>query len=389
MTRVLYVSPFSAWSAYDHAAGDILPHLVTKLARRCDLYFYSPSTGLMQVPADREPRALSAGATLHTGTHIGRYAATKPSWLREVWPRAATGRILAHVEMLSPDVVHAEYLQAAEPLLRLRVPTTLTLHDVSELVTRQLAASGSVPHRAVRRVDAWKTRSFERKTCIAMNRVMTFSDADRDFFARHGAHSVRVPMGFSVPDAQWRPRTERPPRLVFFGAMWRRANSLAVHRLVREVMPKIWERRPDVRLAVVGARPPAEIVTLGERDQRIEVTGHVEQPDDWYLSSDVCLAPAEVHGGVLIKLLRGLSLGCPVVTSPVAAGSLRLTSGVEALVADGSDSWAASCLSLIGDPSMALGLGHRGRRHISSNHSWDAMADAYVHEFEQVVTRDV
>jgi glycosyltransferase involved in cell wall biosynthesis len=390
MTRVLYVSPFSAWSAYEHAADDILPQLVPRLAKRCELYFYSPSTGLMHVPAGQDPRPLEEGEPLQSGSYIGRYFANKPSWVREVWPGAATTRTLQHVGRLNPDVVHAEYLQASEPLLRLRTPTTVTLHDASELVTRQLAASGSVPHRAVRYVDALKTRSFERKICSTTTRVMTFSDRDKDFFASRGAQAVRIPMGCSIPEWQWRPMTtRRPPRLIFFGAMWRRANILAVLRLVRDVMPKIWAQLPDVRLSVVGSRPPPEIMILGEHDQRIKITGRVAEPDEWYLSSDVCLAPAEVHGGVLIKLLRGLSLGCPVVTSPVAAGSLRLSDGVQALVANDSDGWASSCLSLIEDTSKALELGQRGRQHVSSNHSWSAMADAYLNEFEQVVTRHV
>ena len=382
--RVLLLTPFAPGVAHRHAAADTIARLVPRLADKTELFVYSPENG---ATSDTAPPN-GCGYTILPATAAqpaGRRdrLGLRPWWLRQAWSRVATREVAAHVDRLRPDVVHAEYLQSAEAILPYR-NTLLGLHDITAEVMAESYRAASGPEKAYRLAELARTRRFERTAMRRAGAVLTLSDADRAVAARYNARTVLARPGVDLGDERWSaPAGSDRPRLVFTGAMWRRANVLAARLLAREVMPRVWPVLPDAQLRLVGADPTPEVRALAEAEPRITVTGTVPDLRPEMLAAHVVVAPSVVGGGVLMKVLHAMALGAPVVTMPGPAGSVA-GNARNLFVAAGPDEFAAAVVSAVREPAEAARRGRAAREHVASAFSWGGTVRAYLDAYTMV-----
>jgi glycosyltransferase involved in cell wall biosynthesis len=217
--------------------------------------------------------------------------------------------------------------------------------------------------------------------------VLTLSDTDRAVAARYNARTVLARPGVELGDECWSaPAGADRPRLVFTGAMWRRANVLAARLLAREVMPRVWADLPSAELRIVGADPTPEVRALASAEPRIVVTGAVPDLRREMLDAHVVVAPSVVGGGVLMKVLHAMALGAPVVTTPGPAASVAGNEG-SLFVASGPDEFAAATVTAVREPAQAARRGRAARAHVADSFSWDGTVRAYLDAYMMVGQR--
>jgi glycosyltransferase involved in cell wall biosynthesis len=379
--RVLLLSPFAPTISHQHAAADTIAQLAPRLAEKTDLFVYSP-----QHQATTEPSRPGVNYTIlpsaagSPGSGRDRLGLA-PAWLRQAWPRGATREAADLVRRLRPDVIHAEYLQSAEVIAHHR-NTVLGLHDITEQVMAESYRAATGPEKAYRLAELLRTRRFERRSIRSAAAVLTLSDADFAVASRYNRHTLLARPGVEVGDPAWSPPVDpSTPRLVFTGAMWRRANGLAAGFLARDVMPLVWRALPAAQLRIVGARPTPDVVALGQADARIVVTGAVPDLRDEMRAAHAVVAPSIVGGGVLMKVVHAMALGCPVITSPGPAASVR---GDPTMLFIGStaEEIAAAVGLAVRTPDEAARRGCLARAHVRETFQWDNTVRAYLDAYE-------
>ncbi|HEX2171255.1 MAG TPA: glycosyltransferase family 4 protein, partial [Dehalococcoidia bacterium] len=171
-----------------------------------------------------------------------------------------------------------------------------------------------------------------------------------------------------------------PPRLVFCATFDYRPNVDAAVWLVRAILPRVWAVRPDVRLTLVGRSPaPAVRALAGER---VEVTGYVLdiRPRVW--ESDLYVVPLRAGGGTRFKVLEGLALGVPVLTTSLGAEGIGGQPGEHYLVADGAPAFASAILSAIDDGPRRRELIQNGRQFVRSRYDWSVITPRLLDLYE-------
>ena len=103
---------------------------------------------------------------------------------------------------------------------------------------------------------------------------------------------------FAAPSGNVRERGS----LVFSGAMYMDTDSDAALYFHREILPLIWEVRPDTRFTIVGKRPPQTIRMLAN-DPRITVTGIVEDVRPYLWKASVGVNPIRMAARLQNRLL--------------------------------------------------------------------------------------
>jgi O-antigen biosynthesis protein len=150
------------------------------------------------------------------------------------------------------------------------------------------------------------------------------------------------------------PRKGRPytstSGFLFIGGYLHRPNVDGAVWLVRKIMPSIWSRRPDIRLTLLGADPPAEISSLA--NDRVLVPGYVADVADFFLSARVFVAPLRYGAGVKGKIGQALSYGLPIVTTTVGADGFSFENGVTGMIADMPDAFADAALEVYEDREL-------------------------------------
>lgn len=248
-------------------------------------------------------------------------------------------------------------------------------HNAEYVLQERAFRSDSLrPHRlhaALYSLVQWRRlRRYEAEVCRRADRVIACSAADAAALRRI-APDLRVhviPNG--VDTAAIRPQPAAPvATLVFTGKMDFRPNVDAAIWLVRDILPRVRQARPDATLALVGQRPSPAVARLAAQPGVI-VTGRVEDARPYIAGAQVYVAPLRMGSGTRLKLLEAMAMEAAIVSTSLGAEGLPVESGRHVLLADDAASFAAAVVALLGDPARRVALGQEARRLVEAEFDW-------------------
>ena len=287
------------------------------------------------------------------------------------------------------DVILCDFVIAASAIpWEIACPKVLFTHNVEALIWHQ--------HAKVSRNPLWKficwreykkMTQFERFCLEKSQHVLAVSEADRTFFGRFIdlAKITVVPTGVDTEYFYPTPVAERPDSLVFTGAMDWMPNEDGVLYFVRSILPLIRKEVPDVSLSIVGRNPSRKLRAAVAYEQRVEVTGNVEDIRPYVQHSAVYVVPLRIGGGTRLKIFEAMAMGKPIVSTTLGAEGLPVSEGRHLLIADSPQEFARTVVSLLRNPKQKACLGSAARRLVEKDYSWRAVAA----EFDAVLRRVV
>lgn len=150
------------------------------------------------------------------------------------------------------------------------------------------------------------------------------------------------------------------------GSMNWNPNIEAVKWLIDSIFPSIKKQLPDAKLILGGSFMPKEFQS--DESKGIEVAGYVENIDEFMTSKGILLAPLKSGSGVRIKLLEGMSLGVPVVTTTTGAEGIDGESGVDLYIANNEEEFVKYAIELSKSEEKRATLGTNAKLLIEKNY---------------------
>jgi len=295
------------------------------------------------------------------------------------------------------DVTHIEHLRAAR-LVR-AVDGTPIVYDsvdsISLLFEQTIATTPQWQSRLKARLDLGRTRRYEARLLTQVDQVAVTSQRDKEAMERL-ARRHRYPQTQIAPVTvvtngvdldYFRPQDGVPHKdntIVFTGKMSYHANVAAAMHFVQDVLPHIWRQAPHVRFQIVGKDPPDALRQLA-RDERIDVTGYVDDIRPYLARAAVSVCPVLYAVGVQNKVLEAMAMGTPVVSYPAGCTAIAAQPGRDILIADDDVAMAQAVLQVLRDPALAQRLSVSGRRYAEERHDWDASARKLVELYARAV----
>jgi hypothetical protein len=126
---------------------------------------------------------------------------------------------------------------------------------------------------------------------------------------------------------------------------------------------------PDVRFAVVGARPAPAVRRLAERPG-ILVTGRVPDVRPWLAHATLAVAPLRIARGVQNKVLEAMAMARPVLCTPAAAAGIEAVADRELAVAEDAQAFAVTAQALLDDAPRRQAMAAAARRRIETAYDW-------------------
>ena len=157
--------------------------------------------------------------------------------------------------------------------------------------------------------------------------------------------------------------------IVFIGRMDYFPNQQCMLDFCAEVMPLLRERRPAIKLQIVGAEPSPAIRQLGELPG-VTVTGTVPDVRPYVTQAALTVAPLRIARGTQNQILEAMAMGTPVVCSSVAAGGDDAVPGEHIVTADTPETLCNAILHILDTPDERARLAQAGRARVLSNHAW-------------------
>ena len=190
--------------------------------------------------------------------------------------------------------------------------------------------------------------------------------------------SVHVVPMVHEPKVDVTPAAQRKG-VLFLGGFEHSPNVDAAIRLVRGVMPLVWQERPDVPVTIVGSVPPTEVQQLA--GPLVDVTGWVSELEPLLGDARLMVAPLNYGAGLKGKLTQALASGLPVVTTPTGAEGLQATDGEDILIGSSDEDLAARVVRLATDDELWQRLSSAGLKLAAERWSPQVMC----HQLESLI----
>ncbi len=302
------------------------------------------------------------------------------------WQEGMARELAVRVGHGDYDVLHVEHLRGSRfgTFIKSRYPQMPVIWDsvdcISHLFKQASAHSRSLFGRNITRFELERTRQEEGRLLYGFDEVLVTSPMDREALleladqACQPAPVVVLPNGVDLDYFHPNPKVPREPAtLILSGKMSYHANVSMVKYLVGEIMPRVWDARPETRLCIVGKDPPAEIKRLAE-NSRITVTGTVDDLRPYLWRATASIVPLLYGAGIQNKILEAMATGTPVIASTRSLAALQAEKGRELLAAETSEEFVREILLLLDDPGLQERLGKAGLAYVRTHHDWTDIA---------------
>jgi len=299
--------------------------------------------------------------------------------------RQVRARIAELIRLLRIDLVHSWERCVLELVGDCKVPV---LFDMCDALSLDLFRSieGRWQFREMFRYE--RLRRLEAR--IVSRYPCTFvTDADAAFFRRQYFTRV-IPNGVDVDvSAPGVGESNASDDVIAFsGNMGFPPNVDAAIFFYREVFPMILASRPTVRWQIIGTEPGPEVLSLAAHPN-VVVTGHVEDLRAHLRRAAVVVCPMITGTGIKNKVLEAMSLGRPVVSTPLGTQGIAVTPGVNISVASDPPGIAKEVLELLDDRSSRQRMGAAARDLVARRYSWSGVTDALDHLYRELAGLDV
>jgi len=248
---------------------------------------------------------------------------------------------------------------------------TVDLHHVREERQAEIERSEALAEQAAIR------KSQELRMMESVDCTIVVSERERQYVLKElpdvnvavvsNAHEVHM-LNYAFSERR---------DLCFLGGFQHAPNVDAAVYLVREVLPLVKRKIPDVKLYLIGSRVPKTVQDLAAED--VIVTGYVPDLGRYMSRCKVSVNPLRYGAGIKGKVLSSMAYGIPCVGTTVCFEGMNLRDGEHVLMAD--DPWQL-CHAIVAayqNEALWSKLSCNGRAVLESRHSI-AIAQRQVEE---------
>lgn len=190
------------------------------------------------------------------------------------------------------------------------------------------------------------TAADEAKALNRADVVIAIQENERRYFANLVSKPV-VTVGHVVPVYE----PDRAPVVagqLLFVASDSLANRQALTFILDDVLPRVRQKVPNVRLALAG-----KLCEQVQDAPGLVKLGVLSDLRPAYAAADAVVIPLQIGTGLKIKTIEGLGHAKPVVTTPLGAEGLEDGAGSAFLVAESTDDFAAAVVEVLRDRGKA------------------------------------
>ncbi|MCB0766160.1 MAG: glycosyltransferase [Flavobacteriales bacterium] len=288
------------------------------------------------------------------------------------------------------DVVQLEslFMTPYIPTIRRYSNASIVLrsHNLEHVIQGRIATGEkNILKRPYRKFLAKQLEEYEMAVLDRVDAVAAISPSDAEHFAQHGTRTPIATIPFAVEPTEY--LVEQPKKsgkVTFFhlGSMDWLPNEEGIRWLLSEVWPKVLRQRPDARLDLAGNKMPADL--LKAEIQGVTIRGRVKNAQNFMRDRQVMVVPLFSAGGMRVKIIEGMALGKPVISTPIGAEGIDHTEGLNILIARNANEFAQHIISLDEAPDFMRMIGTEARKLIETRYADERIVKDLVDLYERL-----
>lgn len=232
-------------------------------------------------------------------------------------------------------------------------------------------------------------RMLELRLYHSVDRVLTLTNEERmalleeDPTVRITAVSPGLRAEMFVP----MPEIEKEHAIIITGRFSSDQSHLGATWFLRNVWPVVRRRDPQVVLYLVGRDPTPTMNHLALRDERVVVTGTVEDLRPYLAKSKLYVCPVLSGSGVRGKVLEAMAMELPVISTLVGSEGIAFEQGQNGFLADAPQMMADMICHVLHDDALRDKLGRNARKTVEAHFTWDRSLDLLESVLRDVLSK--
>lgn len=287
-------------------------------------------------------------------------------------------KLIKLIKKYNIEVIHAEYASMGQYLWVKKLFPALKFNLVEHDITIQSFRRKAVDEKALfkslyYKIQAHLVYSAEKKYCLMADKVFVLNAKDKNLinteYQRNDAIVLTPYFGIDEELSKGYIRDEiknKENNICFMGQMGRPENYLAAFRLIK-IFNNISSQLPNTKLYIIGNNPPDDLKQMN--NSTVEVTGYVENVDEYISKCKIAVFPLTLGAGIKIKVLRSMALGIPVITTEVGAEGID-EDGETLLICHTDEEFEKNIINLLNNNELYLKRKSDQVQFVNNNFNW-------------------
>jgi len=236
------------------------------------------------------------------------------------------------------DVIHLEslfvtpYIGTIRRLSKAKI--VLRSHNLEYMIWERLAKkSGNPARKMYLNVLAKQLKKYELDVLSGIDGIVSISFEDAEKYRKicPDVPLINIPFGIDLDEYQ-------PSKSIIQGSFFHlgslswKPNFEGAAWFLKEIWPVFHSKHPETRFLLAGRDIPESLSSIAPAG--VEIVGEVPDAKDFIASSGIMIVPLRVAGGIRVKIIEGMALCVPVLSTNVRAEGLNCTDGKDILIAD-------------------------------------------------------
>jgi glycosyltransferase involved in cell wall biosynthesis len=287
------------------------------------------------------------------------------------------------------DVVHLESLFMTPYVGTIRrlctSPIVLRSHNLEFVIWEKITAgTTNVFKRAYLKYLTRKLKNYELSMLNEVSGVAAISEEDRTRMLSLGVKKrIRtIPLGVDLSKYPFKPDSPKELALFHLGAMDWGPNLEGVLWFLNSIWPSIHERYPELKFYLAGRNMTEELTRLNMPN--VFVVGEVADAIEFMQSKAIMVVPILSAGGVRVKIIEGMAMGCSIIATSLGAAGIGCEDGKQLLLADRKEDWMDALDKLMSDEQARRTLAHEGRKYVAAHFDIAAVTNQLVNFYKEI-----
>ena len=252
-------------------------------------------------------------------------------------------------------------------------------HNIENEIWERTAQLSKGLKKLYIKILAKRIRSFEKGFIDHYDLLVPITERDSIILKKMGnTRPVYVsPTGIDTKSLIPHSKKLEHPSLFHIGSLEWGPNQEGLIWFIDRCWPKIHDRFPDLRFYIAGRRAPEWLIKKFN-EPNIVYMGEISDAYEFMNSKSIMIVPLFSGSGMRIKIIEGMALGKPIVTTPIGTEGISTMSGKNILIADNENEFLRDIERLITDTDLFKMIGTNAIEYIQQKFDNLALAGGLI-----------
>ena len=306
----------------------------------------------------------------------------KPFQIAYFYSRKVQEKIDRFIQDFQPDHIYCQLIRMAEYARNSKVPKTLDYMDALSKGIKRRIETSPLYLRWILKMEGKRVMRYEHHIFKYFDSKTIISKQDQNLIIHPINQIINIVSNGIDSDFFMPKKSKIEYDILFAGNMQYPPNVEGATYIVKNILPIVRKKYPNIRLLIAGADPARSIQSL--ESEHVHVTGWVEDIRDSYASSLIFLAPMQIGTGLQNKLLEAMSMKLPCITSSLVNNALGAEENHSILIGDVPEDYAKHIIDLLEDEEKREFLTKNAYSYVRENFNWQNTTDI----LEQLICKE-